>query len=55
MTGNGRMGSGRMMPGLKQNQAFVVITWPGSRTVTGDMTIRFTMEWCAAFNQLSGT
>ena len=29
MTGRGRMGGGRMMPGLKQNQAFVVITWPG--------------------------
>jgi hypothetical protein len=52
------MVGGRMMPGLKQNKAFVVITWPGgsaSRTLKGNMTIRLTMEWCSAFNQLPGT
>jgi hypothetical protein len=52
------MVGGRMMPGLKQNKAFVVITWPGgsaSRTLKGNMTIRLTMEWCYAFNQLPGT
>jgi hypothetical protein len=31
MTAKGRMGGGRRMPGLKQNKAFVVVTWPGFR------------------------
>ena len=52
----GRTGSG--IPLRKKNQAIVLITWSGgsaSRTVKGNPTIRYVMEWCAAFNQLSGT
>jgi hypothetical protein len=52
----GRTGSGT--PLRKKDQAIVLITWPGgsaSRTVKGNLTIRYVMESCAAFNQLSGT
>jgi hypothetical protein len=52
----GRTGSG--IPLRKKNQAIVLLTWPGgsaSRTVKGNLTIRLVMEWCAAFNQISGT
>jgi hypothetical protein len=52
----GRTGSG--VPLRKKNQAIVLITWPGgsaARTVKGNLTIRYVMERCAAFNQISGT
>ena len=52
----GRTGSG--IPLRKKNQAIVLIRWPGgsaARTVKGNLTIRYVMERCAAFNQISGT
>jgi hypothetical protein len=58
MTAKGRTGGGHRMPGLKQNKAFVIVTWPAvpwSRTVKDNMTIRLPMEWYAAFYQLPGT
>jgi len=55
----GRTGTGPIGLVRKKNQAFVLITVPGqapiSRTLKGNFTIRLAMEWCAAFNQLSGT
>ncbi|HYZ51883.1 MAG TPA: hypothetical protein VE733_00015 [Streptosporangiaceae bacterium] len=53
----GRTGSGGWSI-REKNQAIVLITWPGgstTRTVKGNFTIRAVMEWCAAFNQISGT
>ena len=56
LAGKGRGGSNAFLGGAfssKKQQAIVLITWAGgstSRTVKGNMTIRYVMEWCAAFN-----
>lgn len=43
----------------KKTVAYVMIRTPGgglvTRTLKGNLRIRFAMEWCEAFNQLSGT
>lgn len=56
LAGKGRGGSNAFLGGAlghKKQQALVIFTWPGgstSRTIKGNMTIRYVMEWCAAFN-----
>jgi putative oligomerization/nucleic acid binding protein len=56
LAGKGRGGNNTFLGGAvgrKKQQALVIFTWPGgstSRTIKGNMTIRYVMEWCAAFN-----
>jgi hypothetical protein len=56
LAGKGRGGNNAFLGGAlgrKKQQAIVVFTWPGgstSRTIKGNMTIRYVMEWCSAFN-----
>jgi hypothetical protein len=58
LAGRGRGGSNAFLGGAlgrRKQQAYVLITWPGggsvSRTVKGNMTIRYVMQWAAEFNQ----
>jgi hypothetical protein len=50
LAGNGRSGSDAFLGGAfspKKQRAFVLFTWPGcstSRTIKGNMTIRYVME-----------
>ncbi len=57
MAGKGRAFLGGALGGRKQ-QANIRITsagWSTSQVIEGKKTIRYAMEWCARFNEESGT